>query len=460
MDEHTVLPAWQDLGTGDGAGELPVVVHRYRLGLATAVSVRSVGDGWWCTPERAAGGNVAAEEWIPAGEGDGAAQAFVDLLRYEELPAVPGFRVVRLTPPPGATGERGVEGGVGDGVDPDAAGTHSTVVVGERVVVAWTRRTMDAAHPGTLTMQHLAARDFMGVPELYGLLMWRTPGGHEVPVAAATRYLPRARDGWSWAGELVDVAAGLAAAPAPVGTPPAGLDLSAAELPGRLGRLVAKLHLALATPSAVSPAPVETADANALLEWHAETRSEVASASKLLLTRPRRDAGGLDPQELPRLLERVDRLERLAADVRARRARVLVQRVHGDLHIGRVLRWTRGLAVVGFDAEPPFDPPPYDHSISGMQPAARDLARLLASLAEVARRAAGRPGMPADAPWAWYRAAREQVLGAYRTALGAEDRSELLDGRLLVAFEAAEHARAVLARAGAHADDDARAPAR
>ena len=455
MDERTVLPSWQDLGTGDGADEPPVVVHRYRLGLETAVSVRSVADGWSCTPERAAGGNVAAEEWVPAGEGDGAAQAFVDLLRYEELPSVPGFRVIRLTPPPEATGEREVEGQDG----PDAAGTHSSVVVGERVVVAWTRRTVDTVHPGAVTTQHLAALDFMGMPELYGLLMWRTPGGHEVPVGAATRYLPRARDGWSWAGELVDVAAGLAPAPAPVGTPPEGLDLSAAELPGRLGRLVAKLHLALATRSAVNPSPVADADAAAVLEWHAETRSEVAAASKLLLSRPRRDGGAHEPGELSRLLDGVDRLEHLAMDVRAGRSRVAVQRIHGDLHVGRVLRWTRGLAVVGFDAEPPFEPPPYDHPIRGLQPPARDLARLLASLAEVARRAVTRPEMPADTPWAWYRQAREHVLGAYRSALAAEDRADLLDDRLLAAFETAEHARAALARA-ARADAEASAPTR
>src|SRR3954447_9602086 len=239
MDERTVLPTWQDRDTGDD----PVVVHRYRLGLETGVCVRSAGDGWWCEPERSAGGNVAAEEWAEAEEGDGAAQAFVDLLRYAELPTVPGFRVVRLAPPPEATGERGVE------VDLDG-GVHSTVVVGERVVVTWTRRTVDASHPGVLTLQHLAAHDFIGVPDVFGVLLWCPPGGQEVPVAVATRSLPRSRDGWQWAPELVEVAAGLRTTPVPVGTPASGMDLSAVELPARLGRLVAKLHLGLATPSA------------------------------------------------------------------------------------------------------------------------------------------------------------------------------------------------------------------
>jgi maltokinase len=451
-DDHSVLPMWQDLGTAGRTEEAPVVVHRYRLGLETAVSVRSFGGAWWCVPERAAGGNVAAEEWVEAGEGDGAAQAFVDLLRYEDLPSVPGFRVVRLTPPPEATGERRVDVSAGP-----HTGLHSSVVVGERVVVAWTRRVVDGPHPGALSLQHLAALDFMGVPEVYGLLLWCSPSGHEVPVAAATHYLPRSRDGWAWTGELVDVAAGLSDAPSPVGTPPGGIDLSAAELPARLGRLVAKLHVALASPSAVVHAPAALADAVAVLAWHAEARVEVEAASKLLLGRgsapgARSDAAAvLDPRELPGMLAAVDELGHLAADVQAGRARVTVQRAHGDLHVGRVLRWTRGLAVVGFDAEPSFGPRSADVR-TGHQPASRDLARLLASLAEVARQASLRPGMPPGAPAAWYRTARDQVAAAYRSELTADKRTELLDERLLTGFEAAERAHALTRLARADVD--------
>jgi predicted trehalose synthase len=450
MDDRTVLPSWQDLGTAGRPEDGPVVVHRYRLGLETAVSVRSDGEAWWCVPERAAGGNVAAEEWVEADEGDGAAQAFVDLLLYAELPSVPGFRVVRLAPPPEADVERRVDADTG---------LHSSVVVGERVVVAWTRRVVDAAHPGALTLQHLAALDFMGVPEVYGLLLWRTPGGHEVPVATATRYLPRSRDGWSWAADLVDVAAGLADAPAPVGTPPGGIDLSGVDLPARLGRLVAKLHVALATPSDVDAAPAGLADAATVLGWHAEARSEVEAASEVLLGVGLPDGAGgrgLDAHDVPVLLAAVDGLQLLARDVEDGRAQVTVQRVHGDLHVGRVLRWTRGLAVVGFDAEASFAPTRGGGPSRNVhQPAARDLARLLASLADVATRAASRPEMPAETPRAWYRQAREQVAAAYRAELEAEKRPELLDERLLTAFDAAEHARALLARLAAAAASDA-----
>ena len=454
MDERTVLPAWRDRDTGDD----PVVVHRYRLGLETGVCVRSAGDGWWCHPERSAGGNVAAEEWAEAEEGDGAAQAFVDLLRYAELPAVPGFRVVRLAPPPEATGERGVE------IDLDG-GVHSTVVVGERVVVTWTLRTVDAPHPCVLTLQHLAAVDFIGMPDVYGMLLWRTPSGHEVPVAIATRYLPRSRTGWAWAGELVEVAGGLRRNPVPTGTPPGGIDLTAVELPARVGRLVAKLHLALATPSELVPLPTATADTDVVRGWHAAARADVDAAVRLAVTGP---AGGLEPRELPTLLAAVDGAAELAQRVDAGPATVTVQRVHRDLHIGRVLRWTGGLSVVGFDAEPhrtaASDPAvpevpevpavPAAGGGGDLAPAARDLARLLASLAEVAQAAAGHPDMPPAVPASWYHKTRDQVLRAYRSALTDEGRPDLLDEQLLAMFEAQERALAALAHARGQATGD------
>lgn len=431
MDERSVLPAWRDRGSGDD----PVVAHRYRLGLETAVCVRSVGGRWWCDPQRSAGGNVAAEEWAEAEEGDGAAQAFVDLLRYAELPPVPGFRVVRLGPPPEATGERGVD------VDLDG-GVHSTVVVGERVVVTWTRRTVDAPHPGVLTLQHLAAVDFIGVPDVYGMLLWRTPGGHEVPVAVATRYLPRSRPGWAWAGELVDVAGGLRGTPVPLGTPPGGIDLTAVELPARLGRLVAKLHVALATHSPLVPAPTATASADAVAEWHAAARADIEAAAR----QGARTAG----LHLPAPTPDTDGVADLGERVRRGITDVTVQRVHGDLHVGRVLRWTGGLSVVGFDAEPDVveGALPVAAADGGeLAPAARDLARLLASLAEVARRATHRPGMPVGVPASWYRQAREQVVSSYRSVLAGEGRAELLDEQLLRMFEAQELARRALGQA-------------
>jgi hypothetical protein len=85
-----------------------------------------------------------------------------------------------------------------------------------------------------------------------------------------------------------------------------------------------------------------------------------------------------------------------------------------------------------------------------LAPAARDLARLVGSLGAVARAAAAQPGMPPGVPQAWYRQAREQVLGAYRSVLAGEGLLTLLDDDLLRMFEAQEQALAALNAATGH----------
>jgi maltokinase len=197
------------------------------------------------------------------------------------------------------------------------------------------------------------------------------------------------------------------------------------------------------------PVPTATVDDAAVLDWHVTARAQVDAAVGLALTHP---AARLEPHELPALVADVDAGAQAAERVR-QGATVTVQRVHGDLHVGRVLRWTGGLSVVGFDAEPEVldGPGPVAAGDGGeLAPAARDLARLLGSLREVARVAAARPGMPPGAPEAWYGKAREQVLAAYRSVLAGEGLLALLDDDLLRMFEAQERALTALRTAAGH----------
>ena len=111
---------------------------------------------------------------------------------------------------------------------------------------------------------------------------------------------------------------------------------------------------------------------------------------------------------------------------------VLIQRVHGDLHVGQILRWPGGLAVVDFHPCPLVE---VDGLAVGqaMQPAARDVARLLRSLDHVARVVDKGTGFAmTDRVDAWSRAARERLLDAYRSEL-AERGTAAASGRATVA---------------------------
>ncbi len=410
------------------------VVAAFPLGLDMAVMVEETGDlsvpaTYRCAPRRRA----ATSGWHDALEGEGAAQAFVDHLRHHISPHIDGFRTMRVVPPPEASGERDVF------EDEDAA----AVVVGERVVVRWNRRVADRPHPAPTTLAHLAEVGFHEVPPTHGMLLWRAPSGREVPCALATGYLPRARDGRQWVLDLVEEHLGLTGgSPRP--------DPWIKDAPSRLGRLAARMHLALGRPSKIVPEPVRRADGDTVRSWHAaitrRLESAVAAVNAGAIAWAAPDAAEVLLPRLDRLTAAVDALLEVAEDP----AGVIVQRVHGDLHIGQVLRWPGGLAVTDFDGVPGGGVGlPEDDDDPGatatLLPAAWDVARLLRSVDRVGRAADRKTGFAVtDDVDAWVTEARRELVRAYREEITAADRRDLLDDRLLEAFEVDQACRGIL----------------
>ncbi len=424
-------------------------VASYPLGIDMAVTITRdeswPGGGWRCTVRRQDG-----DGWRDTIESDGASETFVDVLRHTVTVPAEGFRLIRLVPPPEATGERVV----------DTDQTNYSVVVGERVVVKWVQNLNDLPHPAPVTLAHLAEVRFFGVPVTHGLLTWRSPNGNELPCAVVTGYLPRARDGWVWCPDLIEQqlgvrtsrgatdAAGLGAA---TGSIPV-LDSWIDDFPARIGRLGARLHVALATPSRLIPEPVHRVGRSTVLQWHAAARVRLEQVTGIAREGGLEDAAHVLLPRLEALGARVDRLQEVAselsddpAEIAAGRG-IAVQRIHGDLHAGQLLRWPGGMAVVDFDGNPVLTADPataIDDPIT--QPAARDLAQLLLSIDYVGRVADKRADFRlTDEVDAWSHAARAQLLTGYRSELAHVGREDLLDDRLLPAFEAEQVCRELL----------------
>jgi len=253
-------------------------------------------------------------------------------------------------------------------------------------VVKWLREPVPD-HPAPLMLAHLAQTGFTGTAALAGSLS--DAAGLR---ALVTEYLPGARDGWEW---CVD-------------------DLLAGDttFPAKLGTLAAGLHAALATPSAVLPNPIEPAGFN-------RSSSAPGLLSVVLAETGGHNGAWLKSRE-PAL--------RSALELPGELGSTPLIRVHGDLHVGQILRWDGGLAVIDFDGNPAVREGPW-------QPAARDVAQLLMSLEHVAAIAARRrqgdellvtipPGVET---------ARRTFLGSYRATLADRGKSQILDERLLPA---------------------------
>jgi predicted trehalose synthase len=283
----------------------------------------------------------------------------------------------------------------------DVDQTHRSWVVADRLQVKVGRTIGSLDHGAD---QSRRASPGGAVPALRGTVGWTGPDGSHV-LATVTDHVVGAQDGWTWAVE--DVLTALDAA-----TPP---DPS---WPAELGALTAHLHLSLATdpppPGVPGPDPDPTA------------RALVALGQTLAATT------GLTHR-------------RLAARAAAVRAAItgapahpssIPFAVHGDLHVGQVLRADGRYWVVDLDGDPQIGPW-VDH-------AARDLAHLLVSVDTVARVVQRRLGAADPRVLDWADRAREDLGTAYRAVLVQAGRAELLDARLMPAFEAEQVLRELL----------------
>ncbi len=287
----------------------------------------------------------------------------------------------------------------------DVDQSNDSVVVGGAAVVKVYPRVHPGPQPGLDLPAHLAAVGFARTPRPIGALTWTDDAGRAALLATATAYLPGARDGWDWLVALVlDWLDG-------------GSAEDALAPATAIGDLVAGLHRALATPSAVFPQPVSQAGSGEIAGWTERGRAMLAEALEV--------TAGAEGHRLRALAPAASDALSTLGTVDA----TPVMRIHGDLHVGQILRWEGGDAVSDFDGNP------LAPASSRTRPdaPARDVASMARALDHVGRVCERRrPGRRADLG-GWIAEARTRFLAAYGDGLG--DRRDLFDERLLRPFE-------------------------
>ena len=186
--------------------------------------------------------------------------------------------------------------------------TNSSVVYDERLLLKLYRRLLRGPNPEVEVATALATAG--NAPVLAPVAAWRR---HGVDLAVVQRFLADGEEGWALA------LASLSSAPS------AGTSSGFVAEARRLGEVTAALHLALARAFG-------TADADAGGWADAMTSSLAALA-------PEDRAAARGAEEV------FDRLRSLADAGRA-------IRVHGDYHLGQVVRTPEGWFVLDFEGEP------------------------------------------------------------------------------------------------------------
>ncbi|MDP3208929.1 MAG: hypothetical protein Q8M65_07255, partial [Rhodoglobus sp.] len=221
------------------------------------------------------------------------------------------------------------------------------------------------------------------IPPFVGRLDWHHPELGTSTIALVSELIDGAEDGWTWAVE--DVLAFIAGGPEP-------------EWPARIGELAAALHQALAP----------FADDSALRPTGSGMRVRAEAALEEALRVTGGEAG-------VRLRNRVAAIREALAGMPDEPIGAVFD-LHGDLHVGQLLRSSvpvsgdeqRRYWVIDFDGDPQLadeerDQPDY---------AARDVAHLLSSVDLVGAVAMKRLGAANRAVLDWAERARDQLLNA------------------------------------------------
>jgi maltokinase len=236
---------------------------------------------------------------------------------------------------------------------PSAEQSNTSLIYGDHAILKLFRRVGHGLNPDLELHRALAAVGSPHIAPPYGAIEGELDG-QPVTYGMLQDYIANAGDGWQMATTSVRdlFAEG---------------DLHAEEVGGdfagessRLGRATAEVHLALADALGARQAgPEESRDTAQLM------RERLAAALAVV----------------PDLLPYADRIREIYAEVTTLTEPVTVHRIHGDYHLGQVLRGLTGWVVLDFEGEPAR---PLSERVMPMSPL-RDVAGMLRSFDYAAR---------------------------------------------------------------------------
>jgi maltokinase len=296
--------------------------------------------------------------------------------------------------------------------------SNTSLVLAGRELIKLVRKLDEGPSPELEMNEGLAAAGFAHTPPPLGFMEYVRGTRAPAMVALIQPYLRNGTEGWAlaltslrdlYADAEEDAGAGASDRENRVAEQGSSFVAEAA----RLGDVTAELHLALTRPTlpeALRPVPLT---AGMLGQWADEMRSDLDTLLDRKEPRLAPLAGHRD-----RLIETVEQLRHLPAGG-------LAIRIHGDFHLGQVLRTDSGWVVLDFEGEPNRPVAVRRQHYSPL----RDVAGMLRSFDYAAAAALAERMAPDDPDWrgmmrhgiAWARSSRQAFWEAYLQRAGSGD---------------------------------------
>ncbi len=268
--------------------------------------------------------------------------------------------------------------------------SNTSVAFGDALLLKLYRRLEAGENPDLEVPRVLSEAGFDRVPAVHGYVRYLPTRGEPSAIAMIQSFLSDAVDAWRWVlDQLVS-----------------GGD--ALEAMGRIGEITAQMHRALASRPDDPSFPARPATADDAAGWRASAEQQLERAVAAA----------------PHLAELVPQALR-AFDAFGAATGSPVSRIHGDYHLGQLLRSGGDFWIIDFEGEPAR---PLEERRRPSSPL-RDVAGMLRSLDYAARTVEREEAASAFEPERWLGQAREAFLRAYRSG------GERIDQGLLRAFE-------------------------
>jgi maltokinase len=225
--------------------------------------------------------------------------------------------------------------------------SQSTVLYGDEVLIKVLRRVWPGVSPEVELLEALDAVGFTGIARPLGVVEADTDGT-TVSLAVAQTYLRNGTDGFSLAltslrdlyGDLLIDADGAVPLPEDCVKAVQRQGSSFAGAAGQIGVLTADMHLALAgldSAPELTPRPLSGDDLQVIAD-------DLDSLTEKLL--------GLDDPRLEPLAVHANALRELAQQVVGLTPSGKAIRIHGDYHLGQLLRTDAGWHALDFEGRP------------------------------------------------------------------------------------------------------------
>ncbi len=313
--------------------------------------------------------------------------------------------------------------------------SNSVAFVNERYVLKLFRRIEPGPNPEFELSEHLIRQAFNRVPPLGGGLFYDRPGLEPGTIGVLQGAVGHQGSGWEFT--INDLRRYYEAVAARARSAEAPLEVSSGAMPPPffaaterwylanaqlLGRRTAEMHRALANSDDPAFAP-EPFDEAAREDTYRAMRDHAERILDLLASRRNDIPEQVQPQADAVLGARATILKRLDVVRRSDPAGMRI-RIHGDYHLGQVLRTEEDYVILDFEGEPA-------RTLAerrAKQPPLKDVAGMMRSFSYAAYAAlfAFTVNTQDDysllAPWAdtWQRWAGEAFLSGYRAAIGTE----------------------------------------